>query len=345
MSNHYIYDPDLEGFSKVESGEHSALKRGEVLISVKVVGICGSDINRLVHKIDKPAIGHEWVGKVLRSESDRFKSGDWVTSGAHVACLECPQCKNGIYSQCTQRKLLGGEGVATILAQETVLREEELIPLPTPRDEKEMRRMSLLEVAFIGDCAFSQAKRIGLQKEDKVLVFGAGPVGLFSALAFKERGFDVKIIEPRKERLGLAEEVDIDTVAFSRALIEGNHFNKYDVVVDCSGDSYGAGAISVLGKFAKIFGKVVIVGRYKKANLIEMDFFEKSLVAAWVSNHQHSEFLKSIEYWFSRLEKIPDSWQTAFPIEQINEAFEVAKTRSHLKCCLYLNKKEGVHDE
>jgi L-iditol 2-dehydrogenase len=345
MSTQYIYNPDLQGFSKVKSGEHSALKKGEVLISAQVIGICGSDINRLVHNVAKPAIGHEWVGKVLRSESEDFKSGDWVTSVAHVACLNCKECENENFRECNQRQLLGGEGVATILAQETVLRQEDLIPLPTPKDESEMKKMSLLEVAFIGDCAYFQAKRIGLEEKNNILVFGAGPVGLFTALAFKERGFDVTIIEPKKERLELAREINVDAVAFSKALIEGNHFNKYDVVIDCSGDSYGAGAVSVLGKFVKVFGKVVIVGRYKKANIVEMDFFEKSVAAAWVSNHQHSEFLKSIDFWFSRLDKIPDSWQTSFPIEQINDAFDEAKTRNHLKCCLCLNKEKGGFGE
>lgn len=334
----YKFDDHSKKFQRLEVDFRAPLKEGQVRIKPFYVGICGSDINQLIHNNPTPPIGHEWVGEVIESTSKSFKVGDSVTSVAHISCEVCDVCQSGNHHLCRRRKLLGGKDAPSILSSETILRETDLIHLPGSKDS--LQRKSLLEVAFIGDCAFNKAKLIGLQKEDNVLVFGAGPVGLFTALSFKERGHKVKVIDIVPERLKFATDAKIESSLFAEQLLNPDEFSSYDVIIDCSGDSYGNGAIAVIAKFAKIDGKVVVVGKYKSSKINEKDFANKSLTAAWVANHRHEDFLKSIDFWSTRLAQVPASWQSLYSIEEINQAFEAAKSREHLKCTIVLN--EGV---
>lgn len=334
MSWQYSYDHATGDFKKESSEPSEPLKSGEVAIEPISIGICGSDVNRIIHKVENPSLGHEWVGKVLESQSENYQAGDIITSVAHVSCGKCKNCQKGDYSECSHRLLLGGEGVPNLFSDRVVLRGEDLIKLGEKEGLKNLAKLSLLEVAFIGDCAYHQAKRVGLKEEDSVVVFGAGAVGLFSALAFRERGHEVTVIEAQSSRIEYAKSVGLKAVPFSQALIGGEYYRSFDTVVDCTGDSYGPGAIQVLPKFSKVLGKVVIVGKYQKAQIQEKDYADNSIALTWVSNHQYEAYVESIKFWMPRMNSIPDSWQSFFSIDQINESFTEALTRKHLKCCL-----------
>ncbi len=340
MAWRYVFNEKTQKFSKETIDQKDPLEKGEVEIEPRSVGICGSDVNRLVHNVEEPPLGHEWVGVVKNSQSTQFSQGDIVTSVAHISCGECDHCLKGDFSSCTRRLLLGGRGAPTLFCDSLILREDDLLKLSYKKTDH-LKKLSLLEVSFIGDCAYFQAKRIGLAEKDSVVVFGAGAVGLSAALSFRERGHEVTIVELHEKRLEMAKKMNFSTLHFSKALVEANHFRSFDLAIDCTGDSYGKGALQVVPKFVKHHGKVVIVGKYQDAMIREKDYSDFSIALSWVANHQHKDYRESLSFWEKRLDKIPNEWQKFFSLEDINLAFEAAKTREHIKCCILLNQDQA----
>lgn len=80
-------------------------RKDEVLIEVKSVGICGSDIPifKGTREVNYPLIpGHEFSGVIVKAgkEVKKFKKGDRVIPGLVVSCGKCIYCKQGLESLC-----------------------------------------------------------------------------------------------------------------------------------------------------------------------------------------------------------------------------------------------------
>ncbi|MCF8060798.1 MAG: alcohol dehydrogenase catalytic domain-containing protein [Bacteriovoracaceae bacterium] len=336
----YKFNTETQCFEK----DHFSLRElGPQDVSVKpmVVGICGSDLHKISHKIENPALIHEWVGKITKTGKDvtNFKVGQTVTSVACIRCGECSKCLSG-GDGCRERKLLGHEG-RSVFSSQIQLHCDDVIALSN--SENYLKEV-LLEVAFVGDSAYECALKMNVVKSDKILIFGAGPVGIFTALAFRERGFDVKVVEISKERLEICRKLNIKAQTFAEALISGEDHDSCDLVIDCTGDSRGAGALNHLAKFCDIYGKIIIVGKYQNAQIPEKEYSGKSLFVTWVANHQRSDFVKSVDFWQERLDPIYHELINIFSPEQINEALESAHSTKSMKCIIDLRKKVTSED-
>lgn len=334
----WYYSFDGSQFTKSEYSPKSLDTKGHVLIKPLIVGICGSDLHRIKHGIQNASIGHEWVGKVITSTSPNFSEGNIVTSTAHIPCGECDACKNNQRVKCADKKLLGGTPETSVLSESILLPEDVLIKLEDQNISKgNLRKYSLLEVAFIGDLGIKEALRIGMKKEDTIMVFGAGSVGMFTAWGLKLRGYNPIIVDPKKERLDQAKALDIETKALNELVILGDYYNKIDTVIDCSGDAHGPGGLPLLPMVASRFGKVVIVGKYKDKEMNQMLYANKSLTVTWLANHPYTEFLKSLEFWKPKIDLIPENFQNFYSIIDINKAFDEAIDLKGLKSSLILD--------
>jgi|GEM_PF-588934 len=330
----FKYNEDEKLFEKVHQslGE---LADDEVAIRPLSVGICGSDLHKISHSVKSPALLHEWIGEVVErgSAKSAFKVGDIVTSMAQIRCGHCKACtsKDG---ECYERRLLGGPNSPSVLSSRVHLKFSDVIPLSKDQDHLEQ---VLLEVAFIGDCAFHRAEKLGLKKGMNIIIFGAGPVGIFTALAFRERGFESKLVEVSKERIAIAKKLELSIISFAEALISGEDHDGNDFVIDCTGDSRGSGAIKHLGKFAKIDGQVVIVGKYQSATIEESEYAGKSLSVTWVANHTEQAFHHSLKFWRDKMKPIYKELMTTFSGHQINDALDAAFKATDMKCVIDFN--------
>lgn len=337
MAWFYRYQSKDREFTKVEEPTAKKLEGHKLRVRPLVVGVCGSDLSQLAHNLEEPTVGHEWVGQVLEvgPQVQSLKAGDLVTSVANTACGKCPTCLDGNPEECQRRELLG-RGQNSVLSSEIIIEETDLLGAPKGLTPEEV---TLLEVAYIGDCSYHRACQLGLKKDHRILIFGAGPIGLFSALSLKLRGHEPVLVEKEKERLELAKSMGFEAHAFAQVMLDSNQLESYDMVIDCTGNNGGPGAIQVVPLFAKKEGAVVIVGKYYESSFPELRFMKRALRVTWVANHSREAFVESMEFWKERICEYSSKVIKTFALESINEAFNEAQERKVMKCMIKLSEE------
>jgi L-iditol 2-dehydrogenase len=236
---------------------------GEALLRVHECGICGSDLKLYSgkHPVVKPPImlGHEFYGSVeaLGPDGEGPDPGSLVAVFAPVGCGHCYACRRDLPHLCPDMEFIGGQRPGG-LSELVVVPAANLVPIGT---EVPADRRVLVEPLAVGVHAASRGQ---VGPDDHALVIGAGPIGLFTALALRAQGVaQVLLTDLSDERLALARrlgagdtvntrEVDLDREVRERVRPEG-----VDVAFDCVGlEATAADALRLTAKG----GRVVLVG-------------------------------------------------------------------------------------
>ncbi|WP_417335307.1 alcohol dehydrogenase catalytic domain-containing protein [Halobacteriovorax marinus] len=330
----WFYTHENGSFKKIERESNLVINDEEVLIEPISVGICGSDLFSIKFSCDeRVAIGHEWVGKVLSvgANVEGVSVGERVSSAANYCCQECKSCVDRNWSECTKRKLLGTDGVS-VISNKIKVHHSDLVKLP---EQLSVESQVLLEVAFIGDLAFEHSKRIGLRDSDKVVIFGAGPIGIFAYLAFKFRGYNPVLVEKKIARVKRAKDLGFNVENLAKVLISGDHYLKYDMVIDCTGSGDGGpGILPQAHLFAKRSGGVVVIGKYDDVKIDSNSYHRSNLKASWLGYHSVEEFRESIKFWEPRIGDYSEKLVKKFEFSHVEEAFTEAQDRESFKCVL-----------
>lgn len=214
---------------------------GQVLIQVDYCGICGSDVHLLHQGWGRPGLvaGHEVAGRVvaLGPDTSRWRPGDQVVVGPAPRCGRCRRCLEGQPSQCENRSTEFAEGANGAFAGFTVAPESALLALPEGLSPRVAALAEPLAVALHG------ITRAGVLPEDRVMIFGAGPIGVLSLAVLAQRGHrDVTVVEPNPGRARLAREVGASSVLDPSELQSFDRFAPQEiadrsahVVLECSG--------------------------------------------------------------------------------------------------------------
>lgn len=178
---------------------------GDVLVKISAVCICGSDVH--VIKGDPTSyslpgvIGHEVAGVVVETAPDvkDLAVGDTVCLMPCISCGSCKACRKGNTNSCTTLKLYGVHrdgGMQEYLC--TPSRYWLKVPFPAAPAE-----VSMIEPLTIGAHAVA---KLGLGQEDRVLVIGAGPIGMSCAVNARSYGATVVMSEINDGRRAFARE-------------------------------------------------------------------------------------------------------------------------------------------
>jgi 2-desacetyl-2-hydroxyethyl bacteriochlorophyllide A dehydrogenase len=210
------------------------LRNDEVLIRVMKVGICGSELSGYLghNSLRKPPLimGHEFAGVIERtgSEANRFLIGDRVTANPLVTCDSCRFCRSGQSQLCPKRSLLGAHQPGAF-AEYVAVAERNVFKLS--------HGVSLEEGAFAEPfaCALHICRLAQLTPDDCVIIYGAGPIGLFTLQALHVYGVrEVVIVDLNEARLEIVAElggIPMKDAAEAAALQEGG----FDVAIDAVG--------------------------------------------------------------------------------------------------------------
>ncbi|GMR37359.1 hypothetical protein PMAYCL1PPCAC_07554, partial [Pristionchus mayeri] len=198
---------------RMEQREIPVAKKGELLIRVHTVAICGSDVHYLRHGaigsfiVNAPmVVGHETSGTVegVGEGVDGFAPGDRVAMEPGIPCRMCSQCKSGSYNLCPEMRFFATPPVHGTLTRFVSHPADFCFKLPPSVSYEEG---ALLEPLSVGVYA---CKRAGITVGQKVFVLGAGPVGLLSALVALSHGVSSVVITDIDEgRLALAKECGV----------------------------------------------------------------------------------------------------------------------------------------
>jgi threonine dehydrogenase-like Zn-dependent dehydrogenase len=187
----------------------------EVLVRVKAVAICGSDVHGYTgttgRRIPPIIMGHE-AGGIVEATGQNVRNiapGDRITFDSTVYCNQCPACRQGRVNLCATRQVLG---VSTpLFHRDGAMAEYVVVPwwivyrLPATVSFEEA---ALIEPASVG---LHAARITPLQVNDVVAVVGAGQIGLFTMQGVRVKGAGKLIVlDVKDERLALARKLGAD---------------------------------------------------------------------------------------------------------------------------------------
>ncbi len=210
---------------------------GEVLIRIHRVGLCGTDYHIFAGRhpfLQYPRVmGHELGGEVVALGAGVvLPLGRTVAINPYLACGHCVACRKGKPNACVNIRVLGVHsdgGMAELL----------VVPASAVLDAEGLSvdQAAMIEFLAIGAHAVSRAPKDG---EGRMLVVGAGPIGIASALFARLDGFDVTLVDQRAQRLAYArDQLGLDGVvadeALGEALAARTNGDGFDVVIDATG--------------------------------------------------------------------------------------------------------------
>ncbi|CAK9221880.1 unnamed protein product [Sphagnum jensenii] len=188
----------------------------DVKVTIKAVGICGSDVAYVKHLqvgnyvVKEPmVIGHECAGVVeeIGSEVKDLAVGDRVALEPGVPCWACSLCKQGLYNLCPDMKFFATPPVQGALAKQVVHPAGMCFKLPENVTLEEGAMCEPLSVA-VHTC-----NRSNVGPATRVLVIGGGAIGLVTLLCAKAFGsLRVVVADTHNERLSVAKALGADAV-------------------------------------------------------------------------------------------------------------------------------------
>ena len=183
---------------------------GEVLVDVRAVGVCGSDVHYYEHGrigefvVDAPLVlGHESAGVIAEVGPGMtgLSVGQRVSVEPGVPCRSCTQCLAGRYNLCPDMRFFATPPIDGAFAEQVIVHSAFAHPVP---DSMSDDAAALLEPLSVGVWACRKG-RVG--PGSRVLVTGAGPIGLVAvqtALAFGATEVVVSDVNPARLELARA---------------------------------------------------------------------------------------------------------------------------------------------
>lgn len=247
-----------------ETRERPEAGEGEVLVRIRAVGICGSDIG-LIHGEGPPwtryplVPGHEVCAEVveLGDGVESLSVGERVSLHGFIYCGTCEACRDGRYYQCEELREVG-------FTVDGGYREYAALPIETLRPlEDEVSDVEATQIDSAG-CTLHAMQRVDTSYTDTAAVLGPGSLGLFGVQLLKAQGVeDVVLTGTRDERLEVGEQCgatrtinvrEEDPVAALREHTDGDG-------VDLCVEAAGAGdVIDTCMKATAKRGSVVLTG-------------------------------------------------------------------------------------
>ena len=335
---HGINDLRFEEVGKPE------IKANEVLVNVKAVGICGSDIPRIFETgtYSFPLIpGHEFAGVVeeVGDEADIKWLNKKVGVFPLIPCKECSSCQNETYEMCSHYNYLGSRcngGFAEYVAVPVW----NLLELP---EQFDLRQAAMLEPASV---ALHAIRRLELKEESTVALLGLGPIGTIMAQWFSY--YRVKKVMATGHRAEFGEVMkqtadsgycftnahETDSIRWIKEQTDGL---GADIVIDCVNNSE---SLSNCLECVKPGGQILMVGNPHGDIQVEKKIYwqilrkQVTIKGTWNSSFVHREdddwhmVIKACEE--GKLKLLP-LISHEMPFEQLHKGLDVMKEKKEYR--------------
>lgn len=314
------------GQVEIQECEKPERKEGEALLKILYGGICGSDLGSYrgtFAYFDYPRTpGHEFSAEIVDIDENNeygLKKGMKVTCNPYFNCGHCYSCERGLVNACTDNQTMG-------VQREGAFSEYISMPLERIYDGKGLdpKLLTIIEPFCI---SWHGVKRGGVKKSDKVLVVGAGTIGVFAALSAKLKGAEVYICDVSEEKLDYA----MENFGFDGKIVNSSEeeFKKnVDEITDNKGFDVCIEAVGLPQTFqncidASCFGgNVVLIGVGKKNLDFNFTIIQKKELNIYGSrNALKEDFLDLIDLVKDNQEMVEKVITNTYKMEDIKEAF------------------------
>ena len=332
------------GVVKVKEVPIPEIGDNDVLIKVKLTGICGTDwsIYNGWYSADKlPMIpGHEFSGVIakLGKNAKGLKEGDRVTIDPSLSCGECINCKRGLTNICLKGGVLGCHKAGALCDYICVdYRKTFLLP-----DGISLEEGAMAEPAAVGVHA---ARKAGVADNQNILIFGSGTIGLMVLQACKVNKTKVLIIDPVDARLKIARNHGADYTAKPEVTREQvkNIFGEdgIDTIFICVGNPK---TIDQAFSLARKGTRLIVLGGFNdNAKMVPatVQFCENDMVGCVI--YTKDDFGRALDYLKAGIIKVRGMITHKFALEEIDRAYNLIKSRPAevIKVLVTVNKTGG----
>lgn len=303
----------------IQKSDIYSATEGECLFEVKASGICGSDIPRAFSNgayFYPIVVGHEFSG-IVKDSMNRDLVGKRACVFPILPCGKCKFCQDQQWSSCINYDYYGSRRDGG-MQSELLVKESNLVFLP---DRVSYEAGAMIEPMAV---CLHAIKKANISSSSSVLVYGAGTIGLLSAMWARAFGAkSIFVYDVDKSRLGFAERL-----GFQAYLNE-----PVDVVIEASGSD---AALNDAIINCEAFGKIILIGHGKKDTCIKHDVFAKilrkqlTLMGSW-----NSDFSNVANDWAESVQAIakgiidPETLIThKIPLNKADEAFKISIDRN-----------------
>ena len=273
---------------------------GEVLLKIRAVGICGSDIPRVFTKGTyhfPTVIGHEFAGEIVEAE-DPSLIGRGAAVFPLLPCGACEACRTEHYAQCFNYDYYGSRRDGA-MAEYLAVRRENLCLLPEGVSYEEA---AMSEPAAVALHAF---RKTGVGLGDTLLIYGIGTIGLILAQWARAAGVrNIVLVARTDDKARWAQDLGfplaingnhVDVDAFVKKITDGR---GADACVEGTGDSEPWEAC--IG-CVRNYGTVVCMGNPAGAMQLSQDGYWKIL----------RKELRIVGTWNSSFGQVENDWKDA----------------------------------
>lgn len=328
----YINAP---GEVEIRQVEMPVRKPGEALLKILYGGICGSDLGSYrgtFAYFSYPRIpGHEFSAEIVEIDENEYglEQGMIVTCNPYFNCGKCYSCQRGVVNACMDNQTMGCQRDGAFCEYITM-------PLERIYDGKGLsaKVLAAIEPFCI---SYHGVQRAGVKKGDKVLVVGAGTIGVLAANAAKALGGEVYLCDVAQQKLQYA----MDTFGFAGTIVNdhpgalGEATAKITRAVDINGASVSYGfdvcieAVGLPSTFqdcidaAAFGGKVVLIGVGKKNLDFNFTLIQKKELNVYGSrNAMKKDFIELIDLVKAGKVDLEKVVTNVYAFDDIAQAFE-----------------------
>jgi L-iditol 2-dehydrogenase len=251
----------------------------EVLVEIKAVGVCGSDVHYYeegrigTFVVEEPLIlGHEAMGTIIGLGEDvtKHEVGERVALEPGVPDMTCRECRAGRYNLCPNVRFFATPPIDGAFTNYVTIHEDFAFALP---DKLSDNAGALIEPLSVG---IWSCRKAGIEAGDHVLVSGAGPIGLLAMQVALARGAtEVTITDIAPARLEMAQKTGASrTINVAEEPLEDAGV-EVDALIECSGNQR---ALNDGIRCIRPAGTAVVVGMGPGE--------ESSIPLAFIQNHE-----------------------------------------------------------
>lgn len=273
---------------------------GEVLMKIRAVGICGSDIPRVFEKGTyhfPTIIGHEFAGEIVEAE-DASLIGRGASVFPLLPCGKCEACRTEHYAQCSCYDYYGSRRDGA-MAEYLAVKRENLCLMPEGISYEEAAMSEPVAVALH---AF---RKTGVGLGDTIFIYGVGTIGLILAQWARAAGVQKIILAARTDdkvsfakELGFPLVVNVQKDDLSKFVEDLTDGQGVDACVEGTGES---DPWETCIRAARNFGIVVSMGNPRREMRLSQDCYWKIL----------RKELRIVGTWNSNFGQVENDWKDA----------------------------------
>ena len=301
---------------------------GEVLVRIRSVGICGSDMHWYLEggigayrAVYPQVLGHEPAGEIVAAGPGvALEAGCKVAVEPAITCGHCEHCLAGRHNNCLSAVFMGGPARHGLFLEYATMPAANVVTIPDGMSFRDATAIEPLAVIL------HVLELVRIRLGDTVAVMGAGPIGLLTAAMARIAGAARVFVADRlphrlalARRMGADAAIDLRTESLLEAVLDQTRGRGVDIAIDAAGSIE---AINTAIAAARVGGQVVMIGipGENKTPVDVLGAMDKELNLQTIRRSNHNAHA-AIELLLSG--RIPGDFMTHnYPLEETPRAFQ-----------------------